>query len=121
MMASPGTTRRVVRRFRLAARFRPRALPARGSHVFLGPGSFARRLGFLGLAFRGPRLIHRSGRDPLRGFLWPTPLFEVRLDVVVLPLAFVAPSLLWHGGHLLDPRVQAACAVTRRSVLCRHR
>src|SRR2546423_620514 len=96
MMAPRPGTRPVARRFRLAALSRPRALASRGGHVPLRARSFARRLGFLGLAFSRPCLIHRRRGDTLRGALGTPTLFQICLDVVVLTLAFVCPSILWH-------------------------
>src|SRR6266513_177672 len=109
MMASPRPTRRPLERFRLALPSCPRALAPRGGHIALRARSFARRLRFLCLAFRGPRLIHCGRRDPLRGLLRPSAPLEIGLDVVVLALAFVGPGSLWHSGHL--PHVSRARGV----------
>src|SRR2546423_15526565 len=96
MMAPRPGTRPVARRFRLAALSRPRSLASRGGHVALRARSFARRLGFLGLALGGPRLVHGRCGDPLRGVLRPSAFLQIRLDVIVLTLAFVCPGALWH-------------------------
>src|SRR5436190_18218251 len=118
-MAAPRRTRWPLGRFRLAALSRLRALAPRGGHVALRARSFARRLRFLRLAFRGARLIHRRRRDPLGGFFRPPALLEICFDVVVLALALFGPGPLWHLRHLPGPRVQAACAISRRTARVR--
>src|SRR5256885_9918820 len=110
IMAPERETRRVAGRFRLAALSRHRSLASRGSHVALRARSFARRLGFLGLALGGPRLVHGRCGDPFRGILRPSAFLQIRLDVIVLTLAFVGPSALWHWVTSRLALVQAACA-----------
>src|SRR5467141_3661595 len=113
--ASPGTTRRRIGRFRLAALSRGRALAPRGGHIAPRARSFARRLRFLRLSLRGPGLIHGGRGDPLCGVLRPATPLEVRFDVVVLTLALFGPGTLWHSRHLPPCRVQAACAINART------
>ena len=49
----------------------------------------------------GPLLVHRAGGDLLGGVLGPTALDEALLDVLVLPLALLAPRLLGHDDLLV--------------------
>ena len=49
-----------------------------------------------GLAVAGPLLVDGPGGDLLGGVLGPASIEQPLLDVLVLPLALVAPGLLWH-------------------------
>src|SRR5438093_2653432 len=113
------------RRLALASRLLGlRAFAARGGHVLARPGALRRRLLLLRLALRRAGLIHRRRGDAFRRVLAPPALELALLDMVVLALALIAPSLAWHdapprmmrASHVLDQASKLRSRSTRSPI-----